>query len=221
MASTAIATSAPDSVAVRGFHIDQNMQGSSNELREMNRGRGCRAGIRQWPGSGRLAGVTAIGQESCRAGRCPGRPKPLYTARPMIAGVRSAFWMLALLTTAPTGAGSLPPDIDAALSASGLDSAFVSIVIAEAHTGRLRVALNASAPRSPASTLKLVTTYAALDLLGPAYTWKTRAWSTGPISDGKLSGDLVLEGGGDPELTAERWWQFSQALRASGLRRVS
>ena len=57
-----------------------------------------------------------------------------------------------------------------------------------------------------------MTTYAALDMLGPAFLWQTRAW----VRDG----DLILQGGGDPYMTLERWWSFVQGLRAQGLQSI-
>ncbi len=72
--------------------------------------------------------------------------------------------------------------------------------------------------RAPASTMKLLPTWAALDLLGPAYAWKTRAWSDVPVVKGVLKGNLYLQGGGDPLLTIERWWRFVNDLRQTGLR---
>jgi D-alanyl-D-alanine carboxypeptidase/D-alanyl-D-alanine-endopeptidase (penicillin-binding protein 4) len=58
-------------------------------------------------------------------------------------------------------------------------------------------------------------------MLGPAYTWRTRAYATGPIRDQVLEGDLVLVGGGDPFLTAERWWSFANGIRQAGVQRVA
>jgi serine-type D-Ala-D-Ala carboxypeptidase/endopeptidase (penicillin-binding protein 4) len=75
-------------------------------------------------------------------------------------------------------------------------------------------------PRNPASTMKVLTTYAALELLGPAYTWVTRAYATGPVRNGVLEGDLVLVGGGDPYLTTERWWSFVSGIRQTGITKI-
>ncbi len=82
------------------------------------------------------------------------------------------------------------------------------------------MSLNADTPRSPASTIKTVTTYAALDMLGPAFAWRTSAWARGTQNAGVLDGDLILQGGGDPYITLERWWSFVQALRATGLKSI-
>ena len=66
----------------------------------------------------------------------------------------------------------------------------------------------------------MVTTFASLDLLGPAYVWHTRALVHGSLKSGVLDGDLVLQGGGDPYMTLERWWSFAGALRANGLKSI-
>jgi D-alanyl-D-alanine carboxypeptidase/D-alanyl-D-alanine-endopeptidase (penicillin-binding protein 4) len=96
----------------------------------------------------------------------------------------------------------------------------VSFVIVDPDSGRMVLGQNPDTPRSPASTVKVVTTFAALDVLGPSYTWHTRALVRGVLKDGVLDGDLVLQGGGDPYMTLERWWSFAHALRARGLKTI-
>jgi serine-type D-Ala-D-Ala carboxypeptidase/endopeptidase (penicillin-binding protein 4) len=112
----------------------------------------------------------------------------------------------------------IPVPVAQVLMAQHLPPSAVSFSIVEADSGRVVAADNADTPRSPASTLKVVTTFAALDLLGPAYTWHTRALTRGTLHEGELDGDLILQGGGDPYMTLERWWSFAHALRAKGLR---
>jgi len=73
---------------------------------------------------------------------------------------------------------------------------------------------------NPASTMKLVTTYAALELLGPTFVWKTEVWTAGVEHGDVLEGDLVLRGTGDPKLTVESFWLMLRALRARGLREI-
>ena len=117
------------------------------------------------------------------------------------------------------GAG-VPAPVAQAISAQRLPSSAVSIAVIDVNSDRLVFDLNPDTPRSPASTIKVVTTFAALDLLGPAYTWHTRALMHGSRSGGVLDGDLILQGGGDPYMTLERWWSFTQALRARGLESI-
>ncbi|HVC49983.1 MAG TPA: D-alanyl-D-alanine carboxypeptidase/D-alanyl-D-alanine-endopeptidase [Burkholderiales bacterium] len=78
----------------------------------------------------------------------------------------------------------------------------------------------ASEAVSPASTMKLVTTYAALQLLGPADVFHTEVYVRGTVKDGVLHGDLVFQGGGDPDLTLERFWLMLRAIRRAGIRTI-
>ena len=68
--------------------------------------------------------------------------------------------------------------------------------------------------------MKLVTTYAALDLLGPAYAWQTDFLHDGRLSDGTLKGNLYIRGGGDPKITLERFALWLRELRARGVERI-
>ena len=114
----------------------------------------------------------------------------------------------------------LPPAVARALAEDGIPGEHVSIYVRKANTDEVIVEHNAEAPRSPASTIKTLTTFIALDTLGPAFTWKTRAYATAPIVNGVLNGDLIIQGGGDPYMTSERWWNFAQSLRQIGLQKI-
>jgi D-alanyl-D-alanine carboxypeptidase/D-alanyl-D-alanine-endopeptidase (penicillin-binding protein 4) len=115
---------------------------------------------------------------------------------------------------------AVPAAVTQVVAAQRLPPSAVSFVIIDPDSGRLVLSQNPDTPRSPASTIKVVTTFAALDLLGPAYTWHTRASTRGALHDGVLDGDLILQGGGDPYMTLERWWTFAHALRAKGLKTI-
>jgi D-alanyl-D-alanine carboxypeptidase/D-alanyl-D-alanine-endopeptidase (penicillin-binding protein 4) len=115
----------------------------------------------------------------------------------------------------------LPPAVSRALAQSGVPANHVSIYVQDASTNETIVDLNADTPRSPASTIKVLTTFAALDMLGPAYTWKTHAYLGGPLANGVLSGDLILVGEGDPFMTSERWWAFAREIRELGLEKIT
>lgn len=116
--------------------------------------------------------------------------------------------------------GVVPAPVAHALAAERLAPSTASFAVLDVDSGRVVASLNAATPRSPASTMKLVTTFAGLDLLGPAYTWHTDALMHGVLDGGVLKGDLVLRGGGDPYMTLERWWSFVHALRAKGLSEI-
>jgi serine-type D-Ala-D-Ala carboxypeptidase/endopeptidase (penicillin-binding protein 4) len=115
----------------------------------------------------------------------------------------------------------LPPAVAAAISSYQMPASNVSIYVQDTRTDTVILAHNEDMPRQPASTIKVLTTIAALDTLGPAYTWVTRAYATGPIRNGVLDGDLVIVGGGDPYLTAERWWSFVTQLHQTGLTTIN
>jgi D-alanyl-D-alanine carboxypeptidase/D-alanyl-D-alanine-endopeptidase (penicillin-binding protein 4) len=118
-------------------------------------------------------------------------------------------------------ADDLPAAVAQALKAAGIPQAATGLWVKEvdAATATL-VAVNARAALNPASTMKLVTTFAALDLLGPAYVWKTEAFATGTLADGVLVGDLHLRGGGDPKLTYDQFGRLLRQIRARGIREI-
>ena len=134
---------------------------------------------------------------------------------------RAMLAMLCVPTFAWAGPGTaIPAPVAEVIAAQRLPAGAVSFAIVDPDSGRLVLSENPDTPRSPASTIKVVTTFAALDVLGPAYTWHTRASIRGVIVQGVLDGDLILQGGGDPYMTLERWWSFAHALRARGLKTI-
>ncbi len=117
-------------------------------------------------------------------------------------------------------AASLPPPVRAALQQAHIPLDSVGIVVSEVSARKPRISINASQAMNPASTMKLLTTYAGLDMLGPTYTWKTEAWLDGKLENGVLQGDLILKGYGDPKFTLEQFWLWLRELRARGLREI-
>jgi D-alanyl-D-alanine carboxypeptidase/D-alanyl-D-alanine-endopeptidase (penicillin-binding protein 4) len=134
---------------------------------------------------------------------------------------RLTLLMLSLIVCAPVHAlPSVPAPVAKVIAAQHLPPNSVSFVIVDPDSGRVMAGENIDTPRSPASTIKLVTTFASLDELGPAYVWHTRALVRGAVKNGVLDGDLVLQGGGDPYMTLERWWSFTRTLRDKGLKAI-
>jgi len=122
---------------------------------------------------------------------------------------------------APAAADSrLPFPVAAALQAAAIPPSAVSIHVQETGAASPRLTLNSGRPMNPASLMKLVTTHAALETLGPAFTWKTAALTEAEVADGVLAGDLWLVGSGDPKLTFERFWLLLRQLRAQGIRSI-
>jgi D-alanyl-D-alanine carboxypeptidase/D-alanyl-D-alanine-endopeptidase (penicillin-binding protein 4) len=142
--------------------------------------------------------------------------------RVLAAWATVAAWATGLVpSSAVASTGVIPAPVAHTLAAGRLAPSSASFAVLDMDSGRVIASLNAATPRSPASTMKLVTTFASLDLLGPTYTWHTDALMAGAFDEGVLKGDLVLKGGGDPYMTLERWWSFVHALRAKGLRTIS
>ena len=118
-------------------------------------------------------------------------------------------------------AQELPASVAHAMRQASIPSSAVGAYAQEVVAGRTLVSSNALTPFNPASTLKLVTTQAALQLLGPTYTWKTGAYATGMQRGDVLEGDLVIRGGGDPRLNVESLWLFLRQIREKGIRQIS
>jgi len=109
-------------------------------------------------------------------------------------------------------AAGLPKPVLDELRKAGIPASSVAAVVQEAGGKRPTLALNAGEALNPASVMKLFTTYAALELLGPAYRWKTEAYLDGE--------HLVLRGTGDPKLNYESFWMMLRGLRARGVREI-
>ena len=116
--------------------------------------------------------------------------------------------------------GSLPAHVSSALAAAKIPADAFSIAVIPLEGQGMAQFINADHPVNPASTMKLVTTYAALELLGPNYKWQTDLYGTGDISNGELQGDLIFRSSADPKLTMERMWLLLRDLRAAGVREV-
>lgn len=117
-------------------------------------------------------------------------------------------------------AETLPPAVAQSLRAAGIDTRNIGVFIQGVDAGQPLVRHNAQRALNPASAMKLVTTYAALELLGPAYTWKTEALVSAPPVDGLLAGNLYLRGSGDPRLMQEHAWLLLRQLRNRGVRDI-
>ena len=142
----------------------------------------------------------------------PSRPHPpnarlsKRVATALITACVASFCTLA-------SAQSLPPEVSAALARAKVPPEALAALVIDAapalndkpgSKGSALLSYRASASVNPASVMKLVTTYAALDLLGPAYAWNTAVYTDGSIANGTLNGNLIIQGKGDPKLVLER-----------------
>jgi D-alanyl-D-alanine carboxypeptidase/D-alanyl-D-alanine-endopeptidase (penicillin-binding protein 4) len=118
----------------------------------------------------------------------------------------------------------LPPEVEAQLARAKVPREALAAIVVEATPGvntTPLLTLRANAAVNPASVMKLVTTYAALELLGPAYTWATPVFIDGTIEAGVLKGNLVIQGRGDPKLVVERLWLLLRRVQGLGIQTIT
>lgn len=138
--------------------------------------------------------------------------------------------LFAVILALPLGSGwaaptssTLPSSVRAALRQAGIPASALAVeVMPVAPKGLPQAVLSkqAKTPMNPASVMKLVTTYAGLDLLGPQFTWDTRLWTTGDVRADTLHGDLIIEGSGDPKWVRERIEATLAEVQQAGIRHI-
>ena len=138
-----------------------------------------------------------------------------------------AIFLLTLTTSShsvfsaeSTDLSKLPNAVQQVLKKHKLPASSLSLYIKEVNAQQPLVVLNSDIPRNPASTIKVITTYSGLELLGPTYTWQTRFYLDGKLDDGTLDGNLIMQGGGDPFLVREVFWHMLFTLQAKGLKHI-
>ena len=114
----------------------------------------------------------------------------------------------------------LPPEVETALQRAGVPREGIVVVAQEIGAPEARLVWQPQLPVNPASLMKLVTTSAALDLLGPAWAWSTPVWIQGTALNGVLDGNLVIKGTGDPKFVQERLWQVLRRVQQLGVREI-
>ncbi|QLQ39548.1 D-alanyl-D-alanine carboxypeptidase/D-alanyl-D-alanine endopeptidase [Micromonospora robiginosa] len=123
---------------------------------------------------------------------------------------------------APTPAQTrLHATIDAVLADSRLDGAQAGVVVVDTATGRTLYDRNGNRRLVPASNTKLLTSTAAMELLGPGHRFTTDVSAGGPRRAGLLSGDLYLRGGGDPTMLAADYDRLAAQVADAGVRVVT
>ena len=141
----------------------------------------------------------------------PGMGPAAFDVQPLPAAEAAA------LAAAPPNARVLPPSVLNALRRAGVPPSAMSALVVPVGGGAEQLRFQAEQPINPASVMKLVTTYAAVDLLGPEFTWSTRFLTDGVVSAGALRGNLYIQGSGDPKLVLERIQAAFQALQNQGV----
>ena len=131
--------------------------------------------------------------------------------------IHRVYIYLLLACVGSAYAATLPVTFTRALHDAGIPLDAVALIIQPVDATQPILSHRATQAMNPASVMKLVTSLAALDKLGPAYTWKTDIWALGEINNRTLNGDLIIKGFGDPTLTLERMWLLQRELRARGI----
>ena len=152
-------------------------------------------------------------------------PLPLFLRPAVRAGAHCLLLCLlgAGAARALAGDGALPLPVADALRRAALPPDAVALLVTEASPGAhtpARLRHRVELPMQPASVMKLVTTFAALDTLGPAYTWGTPIFLDGTRSDSTLHGTVYIQGHGDPSLVLERLWLLLRRLQGLGVRTI-
>src|SRR5437763_1350146 len=129
-------------------------------------------------------------------------------------------WIIGAHGWAADHVSRLPPVIAEALARAALPESSVGIYVQDVQSSRPLLAFGEDRPLNPASTIKLLTTFAALDQLGPAYQWSTQIYTDGQFQGDTLNGNLIIKGYGDPRLTLENFWLMLRNLRARGVREI-
>ncbi|MET3108620.1 D-alanyl-D-alanine carboxypeptidase/D-alanyl-D-alanine-endopeptidase (penicillin-binding protein 4) [Oxalobacteraceae bacterium GrIS 2.11] len=134
------------------------------------------------------------------------------------------FFVCLFCHLAPLCAQELPANVVQSLQKVHVMPESMGVYVQEispnSSSGVPLISWRANAPMQPASTMKLVTSYAALDMLGAGYAWKTSVYMTGHLDGDVLVGDLILQGGGDPHLVLENFWTLLRQIRAKGIREI-
>ena len=115
----------------------------------------------------------------------------------------------------------LPETLATAIKANGFTNKGIGLYIQAVDATKPIVSFQAKQALNPASVIKLVTTAASLDMLGPGYRWTTEVYYTGKLSNNILNGDLYFHGKGDPYLTPERFWLLLNRIKIFGIHSIT
>ena len=152
-----------------------------------------------------------------RPGRRPVPPARLSTLQRCI-----AFGLLLAACSLPVmGQGTLPVPVAQMLRAANIPEDALGVFAMRLADGEVLLAHGAERSLQPASTLKLLTAIVALDRLGPAFRARTELATAAAITRGRLDGDLILRGGGDPDFDWQALRRMLQQLRFQGVQRIA
>lgn len=96
----------------------------------------------------------------------------------------------------------------------------IGVVVTDLETGEILEDIEGGLALPPASVTKAVTALYAIEALGEEHVFETRIFANGVIENGILDGNLILSGGGDPNLVTDQLAELARRLKDTGLREV-
>ncbi len=161
---------------------------------------------------------------------------PLRVSPSTLAGL--LLGLLLLVGLPSVQAQPTPPDsalqarlaeaISDTIDASPYTGALWGVHVTNLRSGRVLYGRNVDQNFVPASNVKLLTTAAVLDRLGPSYRYRTNVYVDGPIRNGVLEGNLIIRGSGDPSLggyeqredVTQVFRQWADSLKDRGIQHI-
>jgi len=141
--------------------------------------------------------------------------------------ILSVVFIITLMTASHSASSAeianlnkLPNTVQKILKNYKIPEQSLSLYIKEIDKQQPLITFNSDIPRNPASSIKIITTSAGLELLGPTYTWQTHFYLDGTLAEDTLDGNLIMQGGGDPFLVREAFWHILFTLQAKGLKHI-
>ncbi|MGI9259752.1 MAG: D-alanyl-D-alanine carboxypeptidase/D-alanyl-D-alanine endopeptidase [Gammaproteobacteria bacterium] len=135
--------------------------------------------------------------------------------------MRACLAFIAAGLACATVSAQLPDPVNRILNGHDIPADGLSVVVQAVGSDTPVLSHNPSTPRNPASTIKLLTTWVALDELGPTFSWPTEIYFLGNWDGRRLDGDLGIKGHGDPYLVTEELWKLLRELRRIGLEEIT
>ena len=119
--------------------------------------------------------------------------------------MKKLFTFLSLILMTSFAQAELPATVAAALKKAGIPESGAAMYVQAVDANQPSLTVNADRPMNPASVMKLVTTYAAIDLLKPTFRWKTEVYRDAVAENGILQGNLIIKGYGDPSFKEDEF----------------
>ena len=122
--------------------------------------------------------------------------------------------------SAKPAAAELPPPVKLVIKGHKIPANAYALYVREVGKTEPALSINPDLPLNPASAIKVIPTLAALELLGPAFRWKTEVYTLGNINKGVLKGDLLFKGYGDPHFVTEEFRRLLGELKRRGISKI-